>query len=156
MPEHKTSETNEARAAPAALNEAQLQQALDLLARWNQELVSFYAKRYQQYGLLPLRLLSCTSLDDLQGLQREFAEQLCADYCEEAGKLSQIAATQAAPAGASADDAYAARLMKAQEDAAAILEEAKAQAEQIVESAREQVRAMSTQAQTEEPKQKRA
>lgn len=149
MSEHKTTQTNETRPDTAEASAPELTQALNLLSRWNAELVSFYAQRYQQYGLLPLRLLACTSPEDFKDLQRTFLARLAADYRAEAAALSQIAGSATLRADTSAQADYAASLQKAQADAAAILEEAKAQAERIVASAEEQALAL-----TEPPEEK--
>lgn len=149
MSEQKSTETRETRPETAEAPRAELTQALDFLSRWNAELVTFYAQRYQQYGLLPLRLLACSSPEDFQDLQRTFLARLAADYREEAATLSQIAGSATFQADTTAQADYAASLQKAQEDAAAILEEAKAQAERIVASAEKQARAL-----TEPPEEK--
>ncbi len=113
-------------------------QSLQFLLGWNAEIIRFYAHRYQQYGELPLRLLSCSTLADMQKLQGEFLQQLVVDYRDEAAKLSKIAGETDQQSGASLDSDYAASLQKAQRDAAAIIEEGKAQAARIVASAEEQ------------------
>lgn len=117
---------------------AQPVESLRFLLSWNTELIRFYAHRYQQYGFLPLRFLSCSTLADMQKLQGEFLQQLTVDYRDEADKLSKIAGETDQQSGASLDSDYAAGLQKAQRDAAAIIEEAKAQAARIVASAEEQ------------------
>ena len=108
---------------------------LDFLQRWNMELTTFYAQRYLQYAALPMRLFSCRSVAEFEALQKDFLEQLAVDYRREAAKLSWISGAAAEDLDASAVAEYAARLQKAQQDAAAILEQAKAQADRILMSA---------------------
>jgi len=129
-------------------------QSLQFLLSWNAELIGFYAHRYQQYGMLPLRLLSCSTLADMQRLQGKFLQQLVVDYRDEAAKLSNIAGETDQQLGASLDSDYAAGLQKAQRDAAAIIEEGKAQAARIVASAEEQANRLTDL--PEEQKKKRA
>jgi cell division septum initiation protein DivIVA len=88
--------------------------------------------------MLPLRLLSCSTLADMQRLQGEFLQQLVVDYRDEAATLSKIAGEPDQQSGTSMATDYAAGLQKAQKDAAAIIEEGKAQAARIVASAEEQ------------------
>ncbi len=115
-------------------------QSLQFLLSWNAELIGFYAHRYQQYGMLPLRLLSCSTLADMQKLQGEFLQQLVVDYRDEAATLSKIVGDPDQQSGTSLGSDYAAGLQKAQRDAAAIIEEGKAQAARIVASAEEQAK----------------
>lgn len=129
-------------------------QSLQFLSSWNAELISFYAHRYQQYGVLPLRMLSCSTFADLQKLQGEFLQQLLVDYRDEAAKLSKIAGETDQRSGASLSSDYVAGLQKAQRDAAAIIEEGKAQAARIVASAEEQASRMTEM--PEEPQKQRA
>lgn len=117
--------------------DTELVQTIQFLFGWNAELVRFYTHRYQQYGMLPLRLLGCTNLSDTQALQSEFLEQLATDYRDEAAAFSKIAGASDGQSDASLDSGYAAGLQKAQKDAATIIEKAKAQAERIVASAEE-------------------
>ncbi len=129
-------------------------QSLQFLLSWNAELIGFYAHRYQQYGMLPLRLLSCSTLADMQRLQGEFLQQLVVDYRDEAATLSKIVGDPDQQLGASLGSDYAAGLQKAQRDAAAIIEEGKAQAARIVASAEEQASRLTEM--PEELKKKRA
>ena len=129
-------------------------QSLQFLLSWNAELIGFYAHRYQQYGMLPLRLLSCSTLADMQRLQGEFMQQLVVDYRDEAATLSKIVGDPDQQSGTSLGSDYAAGLQKAQRDAAAIIEEGKAQAARIVASAEEQANRLTDL--PEEQKKKRA
>jgi len=138
MPEQEAIAVDETRQAIETENGTELVQAAQFLFNWNAELIGFYAHRYQQYGTLPLRLLACSTLSDMQTLQAEFLQQLGADYREEAAKLSKITGEQDRNTATSMDTDYAAGLQKAQRDAAAIIEEAKAQAERILASADKQ------------------
>ncbi|MEE4236318.1 MAG: hypothetical protein V2I51_06310 [Anderseniella sp.] len=104
---------------------------------WNMELAQFYFRRYQQYWTSPVNFLACRSTEELRAAQAEFLQRLMADYRENAVRLSQIA--NGPMSAADLDTAYEARLLKAQEDAAAIIEQAKLQATRILESVQKQV-----------------
>lgn len=111
---------------------------LSLLSRWNAELTGFYCKRAQQYWSLPLRLMSCRSADEAIGVQVDFYHQLIEDYRQETETLHEIV-TQGRTHSESEDVApYAARLLKAQEDAREIVRQAKAQADRIIASAKKE------------------
>ena len=103
---------------------------LQLLARWNMEIMFLYGKRMQEYSVLPLRVMQCTSPDDLAKAQGQFSETLLTDYRAAADKLAR-----AIGATGKGHEEYAARLLKAQEDARDIIDQAKAQAKRIVEDA---------------------
>lgn len=154
MAKGKTSVSSDAQSARPTVTDTEFTQALEFLSHWNSELMGFYARRFQQYGVLPLRLLTCASVSDLKALQHDFLQQLADDYRDEAAKLSQIAATPKLGTDASGTTNYAESLKKAQADATAILDAAKAQAERIVASAEEKACAL-TEA-PEEQERKRA
>ena len=61
--------------------------AMRFLYRWNSEVISFYTHRYQQDTALPMALLACKSPEDLLNVQRDFLQQLIADYSSEAATL---------------------------------------------------------------------
>lgn len=104
---------------------------LQLLARWNMEIMFLYGKRMQEYFVLPARVMQCTSPDELAKAQDQFSETLLTDYRVAAEKLARaIGANEA-----SGHQEYAARLLKAQEDARDIIDQAKAQAQRIIEDA---------------------
>jgi hypothetical protein len=114
---------------------------LSLLSRWNAELAGFYCKRAQQYWSLPLRLLSCRSSDEAVGVQVDFYHQLIEDYRQETETLHGIVAQGRAHSEPEDVAPYAARLLKAQEDAREIVRQAKAQADRIIASARKEAAA---------------
>lgn len=105
-------------------------QPIGFLYEWNAEIMRFYLTRFQKCGTLPWRLTACQSPEETQEVQADFMAELAEDYRQEANRLSSIA-------GNLGEDAYTSRLLKAQEDAAAIIAQAKAQAEEILRSARE-------------------
>jgi hypothetical protein len=107
-----------------------------LLFGWNMELSRFYLHRFQQYCALPTSFLSCHSLEDLRAGQAEFLKQLMDEYRIGSQRLSMIA--NADDATLNLDTNYAAKLLKAQEDAAAIIDQAKVQAKRILDSAERQ------------------
>lgn len=115
---------------------ADMPAAMALLFGWNMELSRFYLHRYQQYCALPTSFLSCISLEDLRTRQAEFLQQLMNEYRIGAQRLSRIAHPDGTVADLSTD--YAAELLKAQEDAAAIIDQAKVQAKRILDSAERQ------------------
>jgi len=112
---------------------AEVPAAMALLFGWNMELSRFYLRRYQQYCALPTSFLSCLSLEDLRTRQAEFLKQLMDEYRIGSRRLSNIANADEADGNLNAD--YAATLLKAQEDAAAIIDQAKVQAKRILDSA---------------------
>lgn len=124
------------------------------LTKWNAEIVRFYSHRYQRYWTLPLQFFSCRSMKDVETLQLDFRRELIEDYQAEAARLSRIA-DEAPDQTLNLDEAYAAGLLKAQEDAAAIIEQAKVQAEQILASAHDQA-GMTEETPNTKPARKRA
>ena len=108
---------------------------LQLLARWNMEIMFLYGKRMQEYFVLPLRVMQCTSPDDLAKAQDQFSQTLLTDYRVAAKKLALAIGADADIGKAGGHEEYAARLLKAQEDARDIIDQAKAQAKRIVEDA---------------------
>jgi len=105
---------------------------LQLLARWNMEIMFLYGKRLQEYAVLPLRVMQCTSPDDLAKAQDRFSETLLTDYRAAAEKLARaIGANES-----SGHQEYAAHLLKAQDDARDIIDQARAQAQRIIEEAK--------------------
>ena len=112
-------------------------QPIEFLFTWNTEITRFYLNRCQQYWLLPSRLLSCAGPADLQTAQIEFLRKLTEDYRDLATKLFQIAGRPTLYPEKVAQEHYAATLLKAQRDAAAILDQAMAQADRMRASALE-------------------
>jgi hypothetical protein len=112
---------------------------LDMLGEWNTEIVSLYGKRLQECGMYPFSLMMCTSPDDVTDAQEKFSGTLLADYRTAAEKLVHAFGTHAHQAGGSAaSEAYAATLLKAQDDARNILDQARAHAKRIIDEARAQ------------------
>ncbi len=142
MPEHKpiTEETiaDETRRPDQSGTAPDPSHTIGLLFSWNAELMSFYARRAQQYGALPLRLLTCANASDVEELQDEFLQQLTEAYSEEAATLLKITSGANRSSDAAREADYAASLQKAQQDAGQIIAEAKAQAERIVAAAEAQ------------------
>ena len=103
-----------------------------MLAQWNAEMAAHYGRRMQEWWLLPVKAMQCTSAEQLKELQGEFADSLMTDYRHAAQKLAQ--AFGETTANVTKD--YAATLLKAQDDAKTLLDQARAQAEQIVADAR--------------------
>ena len=108
---------------------------LDMLGEWNTEIASFYGKRLQECGMFPFNVMTCTSPDDLTDAQEKFSQTLLADYRATAEKLGRAFGTQSR-AGNEASEAYAAALLKAQDDARNILDQARAHAKRIIDEAR--------------------
>ena len=94
------------------------------------EITFLYGKRMQEYFVLPLRVMQCTSPDDLVKAQEQFSQDLLGDYRSAAEKLRRAIGANADTGG---HEEYSTRLLKAQEDAREILDHAKAQAKRIVE-----------------------
>ena len=106
-----------------------------MLGRWNMEITSLYGKRMQEYFLLPLRVMQSTSPDDLAKAQEQFSQTLLTDYRVAAKKLALAIGADVDTGKAGGHEEYAARLLKAQEDARDIIDQAKAQAKRIIEDA---------------------
>lgn len=152
---------NPAKVATARLGSGKMPDvpsSIAMLFGWNMEMAQFYFRRYQQYCTSPVGFASCKTLEDVQHQQAEFLNCLMADYRENATRLSMIAHVNE-PAK-SADAAYSAKLLQAQEDAAAIIEQAKAQADRILKSAQKAVQTSDVQSSERdvpvEPEKKRA
>ena len=154
MSKHDTMKAGETQAPSTADAGPDVAPSIAFLYEWNAEITRFYLSRFQKYGLLPWRLQSCRTPDDFSALQTEFQCELAVDYEWGAARLSQIVGASEHSAGATQDADYAAGLLKAQEDAAAIIEQAKAQAESIVAEAQD--RAMEHAGKPEKVSKKRA
>ena len=137
MSKHRAKKAGDAQPPVTAGTGADAVPSIAFLFDWNAEITKFYLSRFQNYGLVPWRLQSCTTPEDFSELQADFQRQLAEDYEGVAGRLSQIAGASEHSAGTRQDSDYAAGLLKAQEDAKAIIEQAKAQAASIVAEARE-------------------
>ena len=110
-----------------------------MLGQWNVEIASLYGKRIRECSMFPLSLMLCTSPDDVTDAQEKFSETLLADYRAAVEKLSCAMGANAGKAGGNeASEAYAAALLKAQEDARNILDQARAHAMRIIEDAQAQ------------------
>jgi hypothetical protein len=112
---------------------------LQMLSQWNLEIVSLYGKRMRECSMFPLSMMLCTSPDDVADAQEKFSETLLADYRAAAEKLTRaIGADASKVRGNEANEAYAAALLKGQEDARNILDQARAHAMRIIEDAQGQ------------------
>jgi hypothetical protein len=112
---------------------------LNLLGRWNMEIASLYGKRMQECSVFPFSLMMCTSPDDVTDAQERFSGILLTDYRAAAEKLMRSIGTHTHLSdGTEADQAYAATLLKAQEDARNILDQARAHAKRIIDDAQAQ------------------
>ena len=112
---------------------------LQMLGQWNIEIVSLYGKRMRECSMFPLSMMLCTSPDDVADAQEKFSETLLADYRAAAEKLTRaIGADASKVRGNEANEAYAAALLKGQEDARNILDQARAHAMRIIEDAQGQ------------------
>jgi hypothetical protein len=107
---------------------------LDMLGEWNTEIASLYGKRLQHCGMFPFSVMTCTSPDDFTDAQEKFSQTLLADYRATAEKLAHSFGTQSR-VGSEASEAYAAALLKAQDDARNILDQARAHAKRIIDEA---------------------
>ena len=152
MPKRKKTKTEAAHTTPATNAGAEAMPSITFLLDWNAEIMRFYMSRFQKIGMLPWRLQSCRTPDEFDALQADFQSQLAEDYKKEATRLTRLAGSGEHSAATSADDEYAATLLKAQEDAAAIIEEAKEQAESIVAEARKRAEELTETSQTESKK----
>jgi len=103
--------------------------SIGFLFEWNAEVTRFYLSRFQKCAALPWRLTACKSPEETQEVQASFMSDLAEDYRHEANQLTNIV-------GGVGEDVYTARLLKAQEDAAAIIAQAKVQADEIINSAK--------------------
>jgi hypothetical protein len=113
---------------------------LGMLTQWNTDIASFYGRRMQAYAMLPVNLMLCVSPEDVVDAQEDFSRTLMADYRAAAEKLAQATGLEAGKAqGGDATQAYAAALLKAQDDARAILDQARAQAQRIIAEAQARI-----------------
>ena len=112
------------------------------LSDWQQEIVGFYSRRFNEYSKLPERLSECREPKDLFEFQTEFYNKLFADYRKEASVVSEIMFDIARPvaekSGNKEAKSYEETILKAQEDAEQIIGLAKQQAEKILEGAQVQ------------------
>jgi hypothetical protein len=113
--------------------------AIQTLSRWNFEIACLYGKRIQECCAFPFSLMLCTSFDDFTDAQQKFSEALLADYRMAAGKIANsIFAGEGKARDGGAGEAYAAALLKGQEDARNIIDQAHAHAKRIMEDAEAQ------------------
>jgi hypothetical protein len=110
---------------------------LEMLSQWNIEITSLYGKRMQECCVFPFSLMLCASPDDVTDAQVKFSDTLLADYRAAAEKLARSIDSNRAR-GNEANEAYAATLLKAQDDARNILDQARAHAKRIIEDAQAQ------------------
>jgi hypothetical protein len=111
---------------------------LHMLGQWNMEITSLYGKRLQECCVFPFSLMLCTSPDDVTDAQVKFSDMLLADYRAAAEKLAgSFDASKVR--GKEATEAYAAALLKAQDDARNILDQARAHAKHIIEDAQARI-----------------
>lgn len=77
------------------------------LSNWQQEILSFYSRRLNEYSKLPERLSECREPKDLFAFQTEFFNKLFADYRKEATVISEMMFDMARPVvEKSYDDAH--------------------------------------------------
>ena len=77
------------------------------LSNWQQEILSFYSRRLNEYSKLPERLSECREPKDLFAFQAEFFNKLFADYRKEATVISEMMFDMARPVvEKSYDDAH--------------------------------------------------
>lgn len=111
-------------------------------SKWQQEIVSFYSRRLNEYSKIPERLSKCHEPIDLFEFQTEFFNKLFADYRKEATFMSEFLFDMARPSAdrsvSKETESYEEKILKAQEAAEQIIGLAKQQADQIVESAEAQ------------------
>jgi hypothetical protein len=136
MPNTKQASKTERTQSETTLSGPDVPTAAAFLFGWNMEMAQFYFRRYQQYCTSPVSFMACRSVEELRVRHAEFLQQMMSDYRENAHRLSMIAGW--ANPNASLDSEYASKLIKAQEDAAAIIEQAKVKANRILESANKQ------------------
>lgn len=105
------------------------------MGRWNIEIASLCGKRMQYWSTFPMRLMQCSSSDELSHVQDEFAQTLLTDYRAAVEKLVLAINGNANSGQSDANQDYATTLLKAQEDAGNIIDQARAQAKRIVEEA---------------------
>ncbi|MGI9570230.1 MAG: phasin family protein [Desulfobulbia bacterium] len=109
------------------------------LSKWQQEVISFYARRLEFYSKVPEQLAKCQNPQDVYELQAQFFTKLFSDYRSEAAVISELLFDMSLPVvekiQASPEAGYEETILKAQEDAEKILSLAKDQAEMIVEAA---------------------
>ena len=67
------------------------------LSNWQQEILSFYSRRLNEYSKLPERLSECREPKDLFAFQTEFFNKLFADYRKEATVISEMMFDMARP-----------------------------------------------------------
>ena len=105
------------------------------MGRWNIEIASLCSRRMQYWSTFPMRLMQCSSSDDLSKAQDEFSQILLTDYRAAAEKLVLAINSSASSGQIESNQEYATTLLKAQEDAGNIIDQARAQAKRIVEEA---------------------
>ena len=112
---------------------------IQAMGRWNIEIASLCGKRMQYWSTFPMRLIQCSSSDDLNNVQDEFSQTLLTDYRAAAEKLVLAISSNANSGQIERNQEYATTLLKAQEDAGNIINQARAQAKRIVEEAQSRV-----------------
>ncbi len=106
---------------------------------WQQEIVSFYARRFILYSEIREKLADCRSTHDVFELQSQFLSKMYFDYVSEAAVISEMLFDMAQPAieksQKTTETGPKETILKAEKDAEKIIKLAKNQAETIIEAA---------------------
>jgi len=109
------------------------------LPNWQQEIVSFYTRRFEAYSQISEQLAGCRKPQDVFELQTKFYNELCSDYRNEAAVISELLFDMSRPivekTSESSEEAHEEKILKASVDAEKIVSLAKEQAETITENA---------------------
>lgn len=112
---------------------------LKKLFNWQEEAISFYFRRLDEYTKIPERLSKCQEPRDLYALHSDFLMKMFSDYRDEAAVISNLmfdsVRTPKFRTSRNDSGSYEATILKAQNDAEQIIRLAKQQAEQILEGA---------------------
>jgi len=142
MPKDAAKSVDDIPKSPQESQKSEIGSVIEFLCDWNAEITRFYMHRYHQYWLLPWRLQTLESPNDLHVLQADFQRKLVSDYRQLSFSLTRIVDAVVKESAMAPDQSYATSLLNAQRDAAAIIEQAKSQAERILASAEGHAAAM--------------
>lgn len=107
----------------------------ELLADWNQSLLTFYLGRVQQYMKIPFDIHDPTSPEEYVRAHERFLVGIIDDYTKQAEKFLEITRNDNRESEDHPQSGYEASILQAQEDAAKIIDQAKVQAERILDAA---------------------
>jgi len=132
---------------PLELEKAFSPNNFNKMPKWQQEIVSFFNRRFKSYSKFHEQLAECGNPQDVFELQSQFFTKLFSDYRNEAAVISELLFDMSRPVvektQVATEAGYEETILKAQRDVEKILSSAKSQAAMIVDAAKARAEAES-------------